>query len=31
MELRWISAMTIHKEEYEEESSNLRINHVYVS
>ena len=31
MELRWISAMTIHKEEYEEESSNLRINNVYVS
>lgn len=31
MELRWISAMTIHKEEYEEESPNLRINNVYVS
>lgn len=31
MELRWISAMTIHKEEYEEESPNLRINNVYAS
>ena len=31
MELRWISAMTIHKEEYEEESPNLKINNVYAS
>ena len=31
MELRWISAMTIHKEEYEEESPNLKVNNVYAS